>query len=89
MVVLSWLRRIRPRPWQMEVALWLLVLLAGALLWCWFTSEPSVASGAMPDGRTCAAFPSWESAQKAYRDNPEGLRHLDGDRDGVACEALK
>lgn len=87
--VWRWLLRQRPRPWQMEVAVWVLALLIAAELWLWLTSSPAVVSGAMRDPRTCHAFTSHEAAQAAYRANPQALRHLDADRDGNACERLK
>ena len=35
---------------------------------------------------TCASFASQAAAQAAYRANPAGLRSLDPDGDGIACE---
>ena len=37
--------------------------------------------------RTCGSFPSQAAAQQAYRADPVGLRNLDADRDGIACES--
>ena len=37
----------------------------------------------------CSDFSSWEAAQRAYERDPVGLGHLDRDKDGIACEALR
>jgi hypothetical protein len=38
-------------------------------------------------GVNCSSYSSQAAAQAAYRANPIGLRNLDGDGDGVACES--
>lgn len=37
-------------------------------------------------GTTCGSYASQAAAQAAYRANPSGLRSMDADDDGVACE---
>ena len=39
-----------------------------------------------PQQVTCASFANQAAAQAAYRANPGGLRALDPDGDGIACE---
>lgn len=48
-----------------------------------------IPAGASRDPRTCANFTSQAAAQAAYRTDPERLRHLDADGDGLACEGLR
>ena len=45
-----------------------------------------VSSAALAQQVTCPSYPSQAAAQAAYRANPQGLRNLDADRDGIACE---
>lgn len=53
------------------------------------TAMPKVAvPPAKPSGgTTCSSYPSQAAAQAAYRANPVGLRSMDSDGDGVACES--
>jgi hypothetical protein len=50
---------------------------------------PAASTGADKD---CSDFRSWKAAQRFYK-NHGGPRYdphrLDGDRDGIACEALR
>jgi hypothetical protein len=46
------------------------------------TSEPATAQRP-----TCGSFPNQAEAQHAYRADPIGLRDLDGNGDGIACES--
>lgn len=47
----------------------------------------AAASDATYQRVTCADFPSQAAAQAAYRADPVGLKHLDRDGDGIACES--
>jgi hypothetical protein len=59
-----------------------LVMLGMALWWLVFPAEVHAAR------HTCANYPNQAAAQRAYRADPIGLRGLDADRDGIACEML-
>src|SRR5690242_6636244 len=58
-----------------------------ALLACaWSVAGPAV--GAHAQQPTCSQFANQAQAQAAYRSNPTFYAPLDGDHDGIACEAL-
>lgn len=44
-------------------------------------------SAAFAQARNCDSFPTQAAAQAAYRADPNGLRNLDADNDGIACES--
>ena len=50
-------------------------------------SYSSGSSSPRTDPRTCASFATESAAQAAYDADPVGLRHLDRDGDGDACES--
>ena len=39
--------------------------------------------------RTCGSFNTWEEAQKWFEDRNPGWKRMDGNHDGIACQALK
>lgn len=51
------------------------------------TSTSSGSRAPTTDGRTCASFSSKSAAQATYDADPVGLRNLDVDGDGDACES--
>jgi hypothetical protein len=38
---------------------------------------------------TCSSFLNHAQAQSAFERDPQGLKKLDHDKDGIACESLK
>jgi endonuclease YncB( thermonuclease family) len=75
---------------------WLAVRLAavvavigiGGASWLVAPGPVSVLSPVAAQRVTCSSFPNQAAAQAAYRADPIGLSRLDGDNDGIACEAL-
>jgi endonuclease YncB( thermonuclease family) len=71
---------------RVPVVLVAVVFVTGWALW---GVAPPWAGGAVAAQRvTCSSFPNQAAAQAAYRADPIGLSRLDGDNDGIACEAL-
>ena len=64
-----------------------LTLLLALLTFAAATLAPPISPlPAAAQARTCNSFPTQAAAQAAYRADPVGLRNLDADRDGIACE---
>ncbi len=71
---------------RLWVALAIVAVGAGWALW---GVAPSHLAGVAAAQRViCSSFPNQAAAQAAYRADPIGLSRLDGDNDGIACEAL-
>lgn len=71
---------------RVAVALAAMVFVTGWVLW---GVVPPWHAGVVAAQRvTCSSFPNQAAAQAAYRADPIGLSRLDGDNDGIACEAL-
>lgn len=69
----------RAYEWRMRMVAGVVALAVAAVaLWGMFYTP------ALP--HRCSDFGSWRAAQAAFN---AGARHLDGDGDGVACEALR